>query len=391
MNNHNKKIIKIFISIFFATLMFSGAFGSLHVAPYNDSHSNSATPDLSSIGESSPVSIGVNYWTQSSVANSGTTSFDLPYSVNSSQNSIDFSTSNFLLSSTATASESLGSYYYYQSSEIGPIGLVIPLTMYEKTTTSRSGSSTSYYEDVGTVYVNLSYASTSVSWSYAFDADSSISSGDGYITVFPSWFLGNAYQYDFSLSVVVTGYSNPINAFSTSVNQVYTSDVSSNSIVTDTSSTPSQTSVGFVYGWHFDSKTTTFTIPQYESSYDISWSGSPSINPDYNGNSPTGTSGTFTGSLATNSITVNPVGDPPDVSDSQSSYSFSYYLSSQEQVSSASTTQTASPSYTYAQVSGTTNQASASFDFSGSTPSTAVLLVVDEPVDAPDREATSWF
>ena len=86
---------------------------------------------------------------------------------------------------------------------------------------------------------------------------------------------------------------------------------------------------------------------------------------------------------------VYPVGDPPDVSGSSSTYSFSYNLSSQYQVSSASATQTSSPSYTYTQVSGTTNQANASFSFSGSTPSAAVFVSYESSASSLKTDSTT--
>ena len=49
----------------------------------------------------------------------------------------------------------------------------------------------------------------------------------------------------------------------------------------------------------------------------------------------------------------------------------------QVQVVTNSTTQTSSPTYPYSQVSGTTNQASASFTFTGSTPSSAVFVAYE--------------
>ena len=100
--------------------------------------------------------------------------------------------------------------------------------------------------------------------------------------------------------------------------------------------------------------------------------------------------GTLTGSLTSNSFDIYPVGDPPDVNSAgDSTYTFSYYLASQYQVSSASASQTASPTYTYTQVSGTTNQANASFSFSGTTPSTAVFIPYESGTSTLKTDSTS--
>ena len=127
----------------------------------------------------------------------------------------------------------------------------------------------------------------------------------------------------------------------------------------------------FLIGWHYGSTSTTLTIPQYETSYDISWSSNAQTNPVYNSNSQTASSGTFTGSLTDNSITINPVGDPNLVSGTSSTYSFSYYLSSQYQVASASTTQSGTVDYNYSQVSS--NEMEAGYYFSVGTPSGATF------------------
>ena len=134
-------------------------------------------------------------------------------------------------------------------------------------------------------------------------------------------------------------------------------------------SQPSESTTNSMYGWHYGSTSTTVTIPQYETSYDISWSSNAETNPVYNSDSQSASSGTFTGSLTSNSITINPVGDPDLVSGTSSTYSFSYYLSSQYQVSSASTTQTTSASYSYSQLYS--NEMNSSFSFSIGTPSGA--------------------
>ena len=193
--------------------------------------------------------------------------------------------------------------------------------------------------------------------------------------------MGSAYPLTFTLSVAETsdgGSTSMVLDVATSggttPSNTYTYSGTSNSIIQAASSQPAEVSQPFIYGWHFNSVATSFTIPQYTTAFDLTYSSPSAVNPQYNGQSPTTASGTLTGSLTSNSYTIYPVGDPPDVSNSASTYTFSYYLSSQYQISGASATQTSAPTYTYVQVSGTTNQASASFNFGGTTPSGAVFI-----------------
>ena len=385
----NKKVLFAVLGIF---LMTSGIFSVISYIPA-PSTGILASPDLTSIGETGSVSSSVSYWTQSSVSNSGTSTIYLPVSSNSSQSSIDFSASQLSISSgTATGSVNVGSFYYYDGTTIGGTGIILPLPTYNGGTPTHP----EYYATVGTVTVELSVNGATDSWSYTFNSDGGGSPDpSGYIEVFPSWSLSNSYSGSFTLSFTITSDSNAMttfaNSYQTSSQQAVPISYSgsSNSVVINPSSEPSQASQSFVYGWFFNPGTATFTIPQYESAFDVSWTSSSSSNPNYNSQSQTGTSGTLTGSLTGNSVTVKPVGDPDDVSGTSSTYSFSYNLSRQSQVSSASATQTSSPTYTYTQVSGTTNQASASFGFSGTTPSTAVFEAYESSQNSLKTDSTS--
>ena len=332
--------------------MTSGVFSLISYIPAGTIGVNQASPALSPVGETAGVSIGISYWTQFSVSNSGTTSFDLPYSENSTQNTADFSLSTSLNSAdSAVASGTIGYRYYYSGSTITLYGLVIPAD-----TVTLTDSSGDIYEgySVGVVTVSISTASGNSAWSYTFNKQDLTLDGNinGYVEVSPSWSLSSTNPLTFSITITETndGYpsslEDPSWSLPSSSSYTYSGSSGTNQIIT--SSPPSQASIGFVTGWKFDSQSTSFTIPQYESSFDVTWSSSPSSNPTYNGQSPTGTSGTLTGTLGSNTITVNPLGDPPDVSNSASTYSFSYYLSSQNQVtqSTAGSPETSAPTYT---------------------------------------------
>ena len=366
-----------FFAIVSVVLMFTGVFSLIAYLPPGTAGVSQSSPALSQVGETASVSIPVNYYTQSAAANSGTTSFYLPFKENVSQNSVSFSFpyTDYTLGASAayTGSLSIGSYYYFGESGIGPINIILPEPTYAQYNPT-SGVYTDY-SDVGTVYANISVSGNSASWSHVFDASGQQSDSNNWIEISPSWVLGTGYPLSFSISFVITApYDGSGYQFSNDYATYTYAGSGANSIISSTGSPSSQASQPFAYGWYFYSQSSSFTIPQYESSYELSWSSSSSSNPSYNGQSPSGTSGTFTGSLTDNSLTVSPVGDPPDVANGGSTYQFSYYLSSQEQVSSAQTTETASPAYTYVQTSGTTNEASASFSFSGTTPSGAVFI-----------------
>ena len=357
---------KKFFAILIVALMFLGAFVTLTSLIHPAQTSNNS-PELASIGESSSNTIDITSYVNSSVSNSGTSTVDLPINTNGSANSFSYSGG----SSTSTVWSSSGgddylnistsSYYFSGSSSIN-FNFVFPAP---DDLVDDAGRVANYY-NVGTVYMTVvasngdTLASASHTFNYestgsAFYVEISFSAGVNF------WYAGSV-----TIDLKVT----PDSGYTINGNDPgpsYTLSSASNSIVT---SEPSSGSTPFAYGWTYGSTTASFTIPQYESSFDVSWSSSASTNPQYNGQSPTGTSGTLTSSLTSNSITVNPKADPSDVTSSGgSTYSFSYYLSSQYQITQTSTSQSSSSSYTYNQVSGTTNQASASFSFSATTPS----------------------
>ena len=346
--------LKLLVAIFFSVLMVASIFGVL--VTNNNSLNNSIHADSSTnipTGCTSSVSIPTSYFTDNSVSNSGTSTVYLPVYGNSSQASSDFSyevgTSGTIHSSDfgIDSSGNLITSYYFDNSTIDPT-FVIP-AIYVCATDS-SGVEIEGLS-VGTVTVTITEPNGgSSSWSHTFN-DNTIGSDstNGWVIVTPSISFSNSDSGTFTISISETndgcGSDNTNPTYSYNQGHFITDgSANGNSIVT---SEPSQSSTDTMYGWHYGSTTATVTIPQYETSYDISWSSNSGTNPVYNSDSQTASSGTFTGSLTTNSITVNPVGDPDLVSGTSSTYSFSYYLSSQYQVSSTSTTQSTSASYSF--------------------------------------------
>ena len=315
---NKKKIFAILIVI----LMFIGAFTVLtSLLPPNQS-SNNNSPELASIGETSSNTINIISYVNSSVANSGSSTIDLKFTENGSQNSVSFSGSQLSISSgTASGSVNLPSYYYWSGSTIGGFGVILPLPTYAS---SVGQGSVACSDTVGTVSMTLSGDGQSSSWSHTFNTAGG-SDPTGYIEVYPSFSFGQYMDTSFTLSISISSDSaGSMQAFESSNSGVvsysapdpHSASISSNSVVVTSSSPPGQSSVNFATGWHFVPTTASFSIPQYESSFDVSWSSASSTNPQYNGQSPTGTSGTLTGSLTSNSITVNPKADPSDVTSS---------------------------------------------------------------------------
>ena len=80
----NKKVIFALLGVF---LMTSGIFVLISYVPQSSSNNASGgtvIPALNSVGETAGTSISVNYWVQSSVANSGTTNAYLDLTTNGS-------------------------------------------------------------------------------------------------------------------------------------------------------------------------------------------------------------------------------------------------------------------------------------------------------------------
>ena len=216
----------------------------------------------------------------------------------------------------SASSGTLITSYYYDCSVIDPT-FSVPGIYYSD---DDDGDLITGYS-IGTVTVTITDPSgTTSSWSHAFNSNNigpGASNECAYVIVTPSISFSNSYSGTFSVSITETndgdnGYDVGTNSYSlNSGNFITDGSANGNSIVT---SEPSQSSTSTMYGWHYGSTSTTLTIPQYETSYDISWSSNAETNPVYNSDSQSASSGTFTGSLTDNSITINPVGDPDLVS-----------------------------------------------------------------------------
>ena len=373
-----------FITVLIALLFFSSVFGMIsyipsHTAPDSTGH---VVSDLSPLGVTGGTSISVAYWTNGAVSNSGTTTVNLPVNENSSANGYSYSagavgqsTPWSFSSGTATLDITTSSFYFYSGSTI-TFNVVFPAMV---------DSSGNYV--AGTLGATLGTSTGTVVGTFSHDYDYAGTS-DAYVEA--SMSFGITFYFAGSLTLDMTLTSPSIDtANSLQEGSTHTLSSASTQMV---SSEPSEGATPFAVGWTYGSATSSFIIPQYESSYDLVTENSANspLTVAYNSNSQT-VPYTFTGSLTQNSITFTPQSDPPSgaTGEAAPSWSVQYYLGSQYQVSSASVTQTASPSYNYTQVSGTTNEASASFDFSGSTPSTAVFIPYESGTSSLATDSTS--
>jgi hypothetical protein len=382
MNIHNRKLIFALLGVF---LMTSGIFTLVAYIPAGTVGSPQSSPALSNVGETASTSTSVSYWTNGAVANSGTTTVTLNSVENTSQTNSHYSdvipsTTEILTTSELAVIANLGDYYYFSGSPLD-------LQMEYLPPTDASG-----LYDVNTFYVYIyivSLGGTDLAYSgdsttYTVDQASSSAFYIGFATSWAPPTIASQ-EVDIEVDIIIS----PVNSAGTGLATVY----AITGFTTPAFPALNEGSGSFILtgafpietGWNYGSQSvsSTYTIPQYESSYQLSWTTPYSGEITYNGASST--TSPVTGSLTVNSLSFNANGADPPVP----SYTFSYYLTDQYQVSSASATQTASPTYTYVQSSGTTNQASASFGFTGTTPSGAVFIPYEAQASSETTTATN--
>ena len=364
--------LKLFIAIFFSVLMLASIFGVLATNDNSSSNLNNVSHDSTNVptGCSSSVSVGTSYYTNNSIANSTTSTITLPVIENSTATSSYVDDGMSFSSNEASSSGTLINGYYWNGTTIS-FQLSIPAIYYIYKTDLISGYT------VGTVSVTVTAPnSDTASWSHVFNSNDfdpgTSETTSAWVIVSPSFSFSNSMGGTFSISVTETndgddGDNGGVYSLN-SGNLISDGNGGTNTITT---SEPSLASSNLIYGWHYNAATSTITIPAYETYYEISWSSdAASSNISYNSGYERGDSGVFKGNLTANTISIN-TGDPDLFSDSSTNYTFSYYLSSQYQVSSASTTQTTSASYSYSQLYS--NEMDASYSFSVGTPSSATF------------------
>ena len=399
----NKKIIFAILGVF---LMTSGIFVLISYVPTPANTSGSggnAIPALNTVGETASVSTSVNYYYQTTASNSGITTENLPVAENSGYSQVSLGDTSATWSYGQETSVS-GSYrieyiniaipsaqfWTNQASDTVELQTLAVMSQYVVT---GSGSENAY--GIGTIYANLTLdwqgaAEHTFSWSTTSLA-SDTSSSALVVYIKPQWdinyFYSSAEQspaYESygtaNLNITLTPPVSSVHTYywttgGTNVNGYVTSTVESGTTYTTQTSLPAQAAVNYEIGYHFNSVSSTISFPSDFLSGDIVTENEQyATNAEYDSTTeavPYSFAVSLSTALATDTITFsNPT--TPNV-DAISSYSVQYYLGSLNVAQSASETLTASPTYTYTQVSGTTNEASASFGFSGSTPSNDVF------------------
>ena len=348
----------------------------------NTAGNNGYTPSLSSVGETGSAYIDGSYYTNTSVANSGTTTVHIPILQNSSYSTYSFGTSKTWNSISSTSAYTIQgfsgapAYVYFSSSDV----IELDSVAFELGFNLVDGKQYT----LGTVYANLTLDGVTMQWVHTFNYYITTSSYY-YAIITPSYVLAD---YNFNGG---TGYAVVSNANTASLNITATSggtaysglptylftttvDQGQNVIYEDLS--VSAQSVPFVDGYYYGSTTPSLGVPNSETYFEVSWSSSVDALVTYFGYVQTGTSGTFGGFAKTGDedsicFTTSQVSSAiPSAGNTVNYYvDASFYLSDQYQAVNHKFVNTYSPSYTYSQVSGTTNQASASYSISSTTPS----------------------
>ena len=384
----NRDKLMAVLVIFF---MLSGAFGLLQnyhpqtVNSSNNSSNHSVFSQISPISETGTAQTTVSYYKTQSVGNSSITTTYMPVVENSSASSTNFNFGVGLNSNNniANTNYNMGTYYYHGGTSAGLQSLIIPAI---RVSGLLNGHPDAVYS-VGTVYVNITGANLSIHSSYTVDATNLIGTDKAYILyqVSPASISASSGGV-LTITVAETnvgsgGLSSA--SYSLSFSSVYTyATTASGDSINVVSTLPSQSAVSFTTGWHYQPISVSFSIPQYESSFTIYWNShgtqlapnnAPYMCASYNGKNYLSQDTFMSGTLTSNTFIMNPVGDPLPFG-IFNNYYFKWYLTSQQQVITASTTESSSPAYTYSQVSGTANEASALYNFSATTPSSAVFI-----------------
>ena len=300
MTPQHKKLAFALLGVF---LMTSGIFVLISYVPQSSSNSGyggTAIPALNSVGETGSTSIGVNYWVQSSVANSGTTTLDMNIGENSGYSTVSLgdTSATWSYAKYLTTSEYKLTYIniaiptaqFWTNSNTNTVGLQTLAFM-----SQLASSNTASTYAVGTIYANLTLNGagmnpTTYSWSTTSLASDS-SSDARVVYIYPQWDIysgtpvfdtyGTA-NLNISLTPYVSSVGTTYYWVGSSTNGYVTSTVESGTTYTTQTSLPAQAAVNYEMGYYIESATTSFTIPQYESAFNLTWSSEYETNPQYN-------------------------------------------------------------------------------------------------------------
>nr|ACD75426.1 AMDV3_2 [uncultured virus] len=335
----NKKII----ALLGVALMLGTAFGTmiLYMPSFSDGSNNpisspvTASTISSSYSNTAYLNSTASYWHGVDLSNTGSSSFNIGISQNSSSSAYGFESSNSWglasndqsASWTQTFSGAPNYVYLTDANFISIPDIFFELGLYE--------SAGHNFQELGTVYANLTVDGYTETWSYTFNFNEP--ADYYYAFIDPQWnfFSGTPFFTisnfaSASLSVVATtdgtAYLYAPYDFATT-----TANAGANTILTETT-TPSVVSVNMFQGYHWNQASITYSPASDLTSYSIHLSLPYSTTQvTYNGNTYTGTTDVITGSLSSFTFNVNnpisqPIGDTAGYS-----VTASYYLEDQVQ------------------------------------------------------------
>ncbi|MHB8554027.1 MAG: DUF2341 domain-containing protein, partial [Thermoplasmataceae archaeon] len=369
----SKKIMIIGVAL----LMFSGVFGLIMYIPAPtlmsiDNNGSNVSPDLVSVAETASTSTSINYYTSVLQPSGPTQTVTLPVAENSSYTPIKINNGDaWTLHNTnhAVASivydASIPSYYYLNTG-----GLTLGLQDIAFSSGQIPASGYLYCYDIGQLWVNLSTGFAIYSKHYTINfQQATVLSTEFYAynnIQFNITQNSSLIEYGAPITLVLTATTTGAN-FSTPPNGVVTSNTYTSNVISQTS--PVIASVPYAIGYYFTTESSTIPFPSNLTSAYISTENNQyPTSATYNGLTENMPALAFTAVSGQNEITFTNTVDPALVG-GVSGYTVQYYLSSPYEAEAKSCIATSSPAYTYKQVSGTTNQANASFSFLVSTPS----------------------
>jgi hypothetical protein len=381
-NGLDKILNKKTIAIVFVALMIGVSLGTIIMyAPafFNNSGSthnnNIITPSLSSIGETASISTSINYYTPVLQSNGATQTISLSAVENSSYSTAEYSDTSqswtviypYKLTSTSFAMPSAQFWGGINGNTVQLQDLAFM---------SQIAGNLKYM--VGDIFVNITtpasggFNSDTFSWeTTAFSSEQSSSAQVVYVN--PTWNIYGAipsYNDAYGSVTVTITLEQPTSQgwypFGDYKYGVVTSNSQTGNVYSTQTSLPAATPVPYEIGYHFPSVTTTVGFPStMTSSQIVTENPQYPMDAEYNG-AIESVPYTFTSVYSMDTLQISVPNTPNTDS---ASITVQYYLGSLYEAELTSTASTASPSYTYSQVSGTTNQASAFFSFTASTPS----------------------
>ena len=351
-----KRLNAILIVSFLIVISFSGiTMGVGNPVPVGSQNSSPPiTPQsIKATGLNGYINTTSTYWQNVAIANSGTTTVNMPATENSSYSSISFSTSNAwtttsggtgtVSSASFKISQAIPSAYFWTQTDSNTIQLD---DIYFRLPVINIGGTD--YTAITTVYANLTTASglATMTWQYAFNYES----GGGWAYINPQW---NPYQFSqlpnpemtttmtltlgMTISSTTTGADFSIVNVPVGINT--TTFIQGQNTVNNV--LPPTAPVPYAIGYHFAPTTSTYGSTDLTSYSVVTTNPQYSTSVSYNGGTAEAVPYTFTGSLTGFSLLFTPTVDP--AVNGVSDITVNYYLSSQVQAQSTTATQSFNP------------------------------------------------